>query len=1019
MGSGGGARAGIAGSRTIHVDLLGPPRLRVDGRAVEVSARKQRALLAVLALRPGAIVSAPEIIGALWGEQPPLSASKTLQTYVWRLRKLLGDTAILTRAPGYGLVMPREDVDLHRFDDGVAAARQALATGEPSLAVDLFDDALALWRGDPLSDLGDTDLARAEITRLRELRFTALEERAGALLGTCDSSVLVPELEALVTEHPFRERLWCRLMVALYRSGRQRDALDAFRRARRVLIDQLGIEPGPELREIERAVLAQAPELGAGVAATVGASGSVTVVPPSPRDRGTVSPVPTTFFGREREVRALADVVASPGIVTLTGPGGVGKSRLAQELAAVTSHTWPAGAWLVELASVAEARAVPEAVAAQLELRVPTDRAAGDGVVEALRSRRCLIVLDNCEHVLDGARDIVMKITRSCPRITVLATSREPLSVAAERVWPVEPLAAPRPGDAGVEELRANSAVALLVDRAQAARPDFELTRGNAEAIVEICRRLDGLPLALELAAARLRSLGPGDLAGRLHERFRLLRRGLRSAPHRHQALQGVVDWSYRLLDEGERRLFEQLSVFAGTFDLDAVESLCSGSATDRAEVPDILGGLVDKSMVVAREAADGTARYLLLDTLRQFAADRLAERGEAVAMARRHARHFAALAAEAGAGVHTPDEVVWVARVDAAFDDLRSAHAWSMRHGDVDVALAVPADLLPFVERQGWGEVLTWAEAAIGLPGCQDHERYPDACAAAARKAGLSGDLRRAEELGRRSVELAVAGGKAPSQAALYAAALRSSVEGDEDALALHVRRRDLALSVDDHYGAGAASAYAAIVAGYHGDTDVALEMADEAVVLAERNGSPALLAGALYARGEVLQDVDPARATGHLEEALSLARSVRADFVADITLVSLASLHGRHGDPQRALELFIEVVGNWWRHGTWRQQWVTLRNVAELLGRLGLAAQAAVLLGAIDASPTAPGVYGAQASRLTELRNRLDAHLGHDGMRLASDHGAAMADDEVVTYVRSVMEDALSGRSVAGADP
>jgi hypothetical protein len=458
--------------------------------------------------------------------------------------------------------------------------------------------------------------------------------------------------------------------------------------------------------------------------------------------------------------------------------------------------------------------------------------------------------------------------------------------------------------------------------------------------------------------------------------------------------------------------LFDRVSVFVGGFALEDVEDVCATlDVDDDADLAGLLVGLVDKSMITAREAVDGSVRYRLLETLREYAAERLVERGENAAVRQRHAEHFAALARAAGTGVQGPDEARWVARFEAAFDDLRAAHAWAVRHNHVSLALAIAADLQPF-GRYNRGEVLRWAEVAIGMPGAEEHERYPGACAGAAHRSGLLGDLARAEELGRRSIELAAARGRRPPSTALYAVALRSFAEGGEDAVAEALRRRDLALSVGDDGGAATSQMYAALSTGYQGDTDTALEMAAEAQKLMEKTGKPGWpsgRAGMFYVYGEILQDVDPGRATRYLEDAIALARSVHADFTADISTTSLASLHGRHGSAPRALELFMEVVAERHRQGAWRQQWVTLRNVAELLGRLDLDAQAAVLLGAIDVASTAPRVFGAQAARLTELRHRLEERLGADGMRLATDHGAAMGDDAAVRYAQTVMRDAL----------
>ncbi|MCX5376997.1 BTAD domain-containing putative transcriptional regulator [Streptomyces sp. NBC_00091] len=629
-----------------------------------------RALLTALALRAGApaAASVPDLVDEVWGDDPPHDAPAALQALVSRLRRTLGsrDTVHADPAGGYRLAAAREDVDLHRFTRLAALGAEQLPT-DPTTAATTLREALALWRGPALADLpGPARTAHAAAPEAR--RAVALRDRIEADLrsGAAAPAELLPEIEALIHEHPYDEPLRAQQLRALRAAGRPADALATYERTRRDLAEGLGTDPGPELRALHAELLQT----------------------PPPQPRGNIRPRLTSFVGREPELAALADDLARVRLVTLTGPGGSGKTRLAEHAAAAR----PDSGWLVELARLDHPAAVPGAVLSALGLRenslVAREKTAADDdpttlLVEHCAHRSLLLVLDNCEHVIGAAAELAERLLTHCPGVRILATSREPLGVPGEFLRPLEPLP---PGPAHQ----------LFAERATAARPGFGPGEDPA-AVAEICARLDGLPLAIELAAARLRLLTPRQIADRLDDRFRLLTGGARTLRPRQQTLRAVVDWSWDLLDAPERTVLARLSAFAGGCDLDAAEAVCGAGGLD---IADTLGSLVDKSLVVAAPDPDGM-RYRLLETIHEYAAERLAEEPEdARATVRRHAAHYLALTERAEPLLRSAGQLPWIRRVETELDNVRSAlHAAT--DGDPEGAGIETAQRLVFA--LGW----------------------------------------------------------------------------------------------------------------------------------------------------------------------------------------------------------------------------------------------------------------------------------------------------------------------------
>lgn len=619
-------RKGAAVERTPeqHVDirLLGPLRVVGPHGPVTVPGAVRRTLLGLLALRPDEVVTISHLVDALWEESPPASARKTLQSHVAHLRHALAAAGlpalIRTHGPAYRLDVRRDVVDASRFEGLVRRGRAALSNGDARAAVTHLTGALRLWRGDLLADCHRVKWAEAEANRLAEIRLLATEDLLDSRLALGAHAAVIGEIELLVCRHPFRERLWELLVLALYRAGRPRDALAAYQRARSVLREELGIEPGPGLRQLQAGVLAADPALEPPRA----------TAPPEPAASWHLLPLPvplTRLIGRRRELSEVTDLVAAHRLVTLTGVGGCGKTRLA---VAAAGRLTTGDTLFVDLNAVTDPAAVPAAVAAGIGL---TDAGAGP-LAARLRDRDVLLVLDNCEHLVDACAQLAATLLRTCPRLRVLATSREALRIPGEVAWLVPPLAVPDPA-APAAEILACPSVELFLDRAAhrvrtrlAQRP----TPADIAALAKVCAGLDGLPLALELAAGRTEALGLSEIAARLPDRFRILHTTQRGVRPQHQTLRATMDWSYELLNPAEQTLLRLLSAFPNTFTLAAAEALATDPAAGTGTgttVLDLLTGLVGKSLVVVEHGNAGDldeVRFRLLETVRQYAAARL-----------------------------------------------------------------------------------------------------------------------------------------------------------------------------------------------------------------------------------------------------------------------------------------------------------------------------------------------------------------------------------------------------------
>jgi len=879
-------------SSWVEFRVLGPVEAIAQGRIVPLGGPRQRTLLALLLLRPGRTVPADDLVDAIWAGEPPDGAQKTIRSYVSRLRAALGGAArIEANASGYSIHTDTDAIDAALFDRIVRAADNDLAEGNARRAAEQLGRALSMWRGRAFADLSDDGPLRVEAERLHELRLHAVEQRFDAELVLGHAGRVVDELEAAASAHPYRERLWRLLMLALYHSGRQADALARFKRARQLLDEQLGIDPSPELQALEGQILRQEiPQIG-GV---------------DRRDNLPASQ--TSFVGRADDLEALGRRLHEYRLITLTGVGGVGKPRLALEVARRGGALAPDGTVFIDLAPVTADDDVARTAAETLGLREQSRAAAVDQVAAELRHARLILVVDNCEHVRAGAAQLADKLLAACREVRILATSRIPLGVDGEVEFAVAPLGTP-PDTATADELRSSEAVRLLFERVASSRP---LGMDDDQALAEaarICRDLDGLPLAIELAAARAKVMSLNEIAGRLDDRFRFLVSWRRVVAARHQTLKQAIDWSYDLLSSDDQRVFACLGMFAGGFTLDAAAYVCANS--DDTAALEALTRLVDASLVIAEPGSgQSESRYRLLETVRQYGIVLLSESGELDRVRDAHAAYFHQLAERAEPELSGASQTEWFARLDSEHANLSAALAHKGGNETDDESLLVFTVALTrfWYVRGHLTEARRALERALNSSDSAPTLLRRRGLTAAASITLLQGDYAESTRYAEESLEAArqsgedrlVANGLSNLGAIVLAA-------GDhERAGTLLEEAVALARSVDDTRILALAlnnlGDHALTVSEYQRAEPLFLESHD----LLQQRGDTANVARSLFNLGAVALMTDrPAEADERLRA--SLARSQEAGDKEDLawSLLGLAALASRRDRAERAAQL------------------------------------------------------------------------------------------------------------------
>jgi predicted ATPase/DNA-binding SARP family transcriptional activator len=899
--------------------ILGPLRAVGPEGPIELKAAKQRALLATLLLaHREEAVSPARLIDALWGEDPPATAAKALQVHVSQLRRVLGPgQPIVTRASGYAIGLEPGELDLQRFEALVERAHGERGAGRLPEASGLLREALGLFRGPPLADAPLMGPLASEPGRLEDARLAALEERVDVELAIGGHAGVVGELEALAAEHPYRERLHAQLMLALYRSGRQADALDAFRRVRRALVDDLGLEPGRELHRLEAAILAQDP----GLDLDSPAAGA-----PAP-DRPPLPVSPTPLLGREADVEAAVALLAEPEVrlLTLTGPGGIGKTRLGLELARLLAPRFEDGARFVPLAAIEEPERVVPVVAQALGVLEREGQSAFDALAAHLAGRSALLVLDNFEQVIGAAPDVARLLAAS-PRIKLVATSRAPLRVAGEQELAISPLAR-------------GPAVELFVSRARSLNPRLALGAGEHERIERICERLDGLPLAIELAAARSKLLSPAAILDRLAHRLDLLSAGPRDAPERQQTLRAAIGWSYDLLDPDVRTLLARLGVFVGGWTLEAAEAVCGPSTLEG------LATLMDQSLV---NAPGG--RFEMLETVREYALERLLADGSEEEVRRRHAHAFAEATESADQGLRGRDFGAWLDRVHADRENIRAAIGFAAAEGDAATALRLCTGWRYWVSRGNLTDGRALFTIALAS-GDGPPELRVQALNAAGVLAGEQGDFGASRSLFEECLELAnELGSPEPIARAACNLANLALYEGDfVEAQRLYEHSTAYWREIGDIRELSLTTQNLGLAYSGAGEHERAVELLGESVVLARDAGDPAHLSSTLRSLARVLL-LGPSEhsAIELLQESLALSGDLGDRPGILECLETLAAVVGRRGDPRAGALLIGAAAAARVSAGAARQPdedaWV-LEIEAELRDALGADAFAAAV--------------------------------------------------------------------------
>lgn len=937
----------------VRIGVLGPLCVTdAAGRDITPRGQLQQRLLTLLVLRRGRVVPTDTAVEVLWPTDRPDDPAAALQNHLFRLRRGLPAEVIDSVGEGYRLDPSTVDLDVEDLESALAA--------DPTPVADI-EAILQRWSGPAYPELDDHDEARVEIHRLEELRCRAREVRADALLAQGLTDGLVAELTALADAEPLRERPRELLMAALAATGRQAEALRVYDDFRRLLGDELGIEPSP-------ALAARHADLLAGTAGPTWTPSSFL-------------PTPTiSLVGREELAGELTTLVEEERLVSLVGPGGVGKTRLLVEVGHRLRAARPdRPVVLCELAT-SDVRSVVEVVAASLGIDARPGTPLSERVPDLLGATELVLLLDNCEHVLEPAAELAERMLARCAGVRVVVSSRERLRVVGEQVRLVPTLPA---GGADAPALQ------LFLERARSLVPDFDPGPAERTVIGEIVRRLDGLPLAIELAAARMHTHDVHEIAAGLDQRFSLLSEGYRTSA-RHGSLSAAVSWSFGLLGEELQDAFASLAVFAGPFAATAAAPVCD---LDGERVTAALAQLVERSLVMRLPGR----RYALLETLRAFGSDQLAHHGRYDIVAERHAAHYLQWAEEADARLHLPGEKV-LAEIEAALPELRSAFAWLIGRGDVERAGRLAVALLDYGLLRVRPDVLAWAEQVAAADPDGRSRLSALVWVTAAYAAWMQGDVDQVGERGLRALQIAEQLNGEPPAEVLTIRGSHALFHGRLDEAASSYRRAVALATPSDPGQRLIASGSLLLVLGYAGDPEVH-DLADG--LLAELGAAVTPYASYVWhCAGEADLATDPERARSRFVRAIELGEQTGSALATSLASASLASLDARLGDPQAAAEAYRRLIVQWRQAGMWSTQWTVLRSIAGLLARLGRHHEAAVLEGAVRATSAGHRIFGSDEAALDALAERLREALGEAAYSEACSVGADLDGDAAVDF-------------------
>lgn len=1000
-------RSTIGRIATVEIRLLGP--LSVTGLDEPTSLGPvQRRLLALLAVRAGSVVTTDQITDVLG-----LGSTGAVRTSVSRLRRVVGD-AITRLPPGY--VLDAGCLDVRRFEDLVRRSSRS----EPGDRLKLLSEALGLWRGAALVEFADEEWARGKAARLDELRRNAAEDRIEALLALGRPAEATADAQALIVEHPLRERARGLQMMALAGQGRVAEALRSYQDFRQFLCGQTGLEPSTDLAELERLIVSG--DIGRDQPARQGEPEPEIVLRsllqgdgtsahrPDDATSGPLGNLPRRrieLIGRRCELERLAALVAPGGLVTLIGSGGVGKTRLALHASATAAGAFADGAWLVELAAATVADDVLSVVVRRLGLFIASSSVSADSIARALGTQQRLVVLDNCEHVIEAVRALVDVVMGLCPQVSIVATSREALGCDGERLVAVPPLSLA--ADAGPSD-----AERLFRERVTSALGDLDSDDADGAASKEICSLLDGLPLALELAAARVGPLGLEEVRARIAGRRDAL--GRRRGIERHHSLATVVAWSYDLLSPEEQRVFERLAVFADGFDLAAAEAVC-GWAPLTDPVEDHVLSLIDKSLVTVQRSTP--IRYRLLEVVRQYADGRLSARGEAQPMADRLRAHFVEWTVRADAGSRGPDELHWHLQFEAEWNNLRTVVKRAIATSDIDAACHIVWRARWWAGERDYLELGEWADAVLAMPGAETHPLIPIVASASAATAQSRSEWAKCGQLLAEANEREKALGPAPEPWVAQTGVWLESYAIDADTLPA-TREMQLRSAGSAFWDAVASWSDALMPSTILGNSAGApnedhLRRVRRCVEAADDLGNPTCMARAADIQGNALRQAEPAEAMAILERGVAIGQSVGNMAVEAENRFDLALVYAEVGRSHDVVRMQRDAIRRYTRTGAWQPAWSMATATFRALVALDEHRVACLIVGKVR-EPSLPRAWY-EHSIPPRLEAELEAKVGADEMARLIEQGRQLTVTALVSEVLQALDE-LEPPQMGGRD-